>query len=238
MLELIDKGACAAGHPAPLLFVHGGWHAAWCWDDQFLNFFADNGFRAVAVSLRGHGGSTRSTSLNACSIADYVDDVAAAAAMLGTDPVLIGHSMGGFVVQQFLHTYRAPAAVLLASMPARAAQRAAVALRITRRHPGVSMRAYTVGSAADLVNTPRLAREHFFSVHTPEAVVEACAARLQAESGRAGGLFVRSHPKMVVTPLLVSARRMIRPSPEHEGPCNCTGSTDSRRSFFPTWDTT
>ena len=203
MLELIDRGACSASHPEPLLFVHGGWHGAWCWADNFLDFFADNGFRAVAVSLRGHGGSTLSTSLNACSIADYVDDVATAATLLGTDPVLIGHSMGGFVVQQFLHSQDAPAAVLMASMPARAVQRAAVGMRITRRHPVVSMRAYTVGSAADLVNTPRLAREHFFSADTPEPVVEACAARLQAESGRAGGFLVRSTPKRVNTPLLV-----------------------------------
>jgi len=53
MLELIDKGSCSDAHPTPLLFVHGAWHAAWCWDENLLDFFADKGFRAVAVSLRG-----------------------------------------------------------------------------------------------------------------------------------------------------------------------------------------
>jgi len=57
MLEVIDKGRCSDEHPAPLLFVHGGNLAAWCWDEHFLDFFADKGFRAVAVSLRGHGAS-------------------------------------------------------------------------------------------------------------------------------------------------------------------------------------
>ena len=28
MLELIDKGRCTDEHSAPLLFVHGGYHAA------------------------------------------------------------------------------------------------------------------------------------------------------------------------------------------------------------------
>ena len=42
MLEVIDKGACSESHPAPLLFVHGAWHAAWCWDENFLGFFADH----------------------------------------------------------------------------------------------------------------------------------------------------------------------------------------------------
>jgi pimeloyl-ACP methyl ester carboxylesterase len=55
MLEVIGKGSASESHPVPLLFVQGGYHAAWCWDENFLDYFADKGFRAVAVSLRGHG---------------------------------------------------------------------------------------------------------------------------------------------------------------------------------------
>ena len=58
MLEVIDKGSCSQAHTVPLLFVHGGWHGAWCWDDHFLEFFAGAGYRAVALSLRGHGNSS------------------------------------------------------------------------------------------------------------------------------------------------------------------------------------
>ena len=47
MLEVIDKGAVSEAHPAPLLFVHGAWHAAWCWDEYFLSYFADKGLRAA-----------------------------------------------------------------------------------------------------------------------------------------------------------------------------------------------
>jgi pimeloyl-ACP methyl ester carboxylesterase len=57
MLEVIDKGSATAAHPVPLLFVHGSWHAAWCWDEKFLGFFADRDYRAVALSLRNHGNS-------------------------------------------------------------------------------------------------------------------------------------------------------------------------------------
>ncbi len=117
MLDVIDKGHCTAAHPVPLLFVHGGWHAAWCWEDHFLDFFAENGFRAVAVSLRAHGKSATSQRLRTCSIADYVDDVRTAAAGLDIQPVIVGHSMGGFVVQKFLETHHAPACVLMASAP-------------------------------------------------------------------------------------------------------------------------
>ena len=71
MIELIDKGSPSDTHPTPLLFVHGGWHAAWCWDEHFLEFFAAAGYRAIALSLRGHGGSPTTKPLSNCSIADY-----------------------------------------------------------------------------------------------------------------------------------------------------------------------
>ena len=34
MLEIIDKGLTTRAHETPLLFVHGGHHAAWCWNER------------------------------------------------------------------------------------------------------------------------------------------------------------------------------------------------------------
>ena len=41
---------------SPIFFVHEAWHAAWCWEN-FLPYFANRGYAAYAVSLRGHGTS-------------------------------------------------------------------------------------------------------------------------------------------------------------------------------------
>jgi pimeloyl-ACP methyl ester carboxylesterase len=203
MLEVIDKGQSSTAHPAALLFVHGGYHAAWCWDEHFLDYFADHGFRVLAVSLRGHGGSTRSKPLGSCSISDYIEDVRSAAARLDSEPVLIGHSMGGFVVQKYLETYRAPATVLMASMPPQGVLR--VTLGTMRRHPWIFLRANTFGNPAELMNTPERAREFLFSAHTPNPIVESCAARLEPESRRAGldQMFRLPKPRLVISPLLV-----------------------------------
>ncbi len=86
VLEMIDKGSATESHPVPLLFVHGATAAAWYWEENFLDFFADNGYRAVALNLRGHGGSPASKPLNKCTIADYVDDVRSVAATLPATP--------------------------------------------------------------------------------------------------------------------------------------------------------
>jgi pimeloyl-ACP methyl ester carboxylesterase len=205
MLELIDKGRCTDEHPAPLLFVHGGYHAAWCWDEHFLDFFADKGFRAGAVSLRGHGASTLSKPLNSCSIADYVDDVRAVADKPGSEPVLIGHSIGCFVVQKYLEKHNAPAAVLMAPTTPQGVRRST--MRMFRRHTWIFMRATTFGKSADLVNTPALAREFLFCAHTPEPIVNSCAARMEPESARAGldqlTMVRLPDARLVAAPLLV-----------------------------------
>jgi pimeloyl-ACP methyl ester carboxylesterase len=204
MLELIDKGRCTPAHPVALLFVHGGWHGAWCWADHFLDFFADNGFRAAAVSLRAHGQSTTSQRLSTCSIIDYVDDMKSAADELGGGPVVIGHSMGGFVVQKYLETRDAPAGVLLASAPPQGTVRASV--RMLGRHPWSVVKANSFGSTLDVVRTPRLARSHLFCARTPEPIVAACIARLQPESARAMLDMMRRElprPESVQTPMLV-----------------------------------
>jgi pimeloyl-ACP methyl ester carboxylesterase len=203
-LEVIDKGCVSESHPVPLLFVHGAWHAAWCWDEHFLTFFANKGYRALAVSLRGHGGSPTVKKLRDCSVADYVEDISSVADTLPTSPVVIGHSMGGFFVQKYLESHDAPAGVLLASIPPQG--NLGSSLRWIRRHPWHCTKMLFTGASLPYVNTPRLARERFFSAQTPESQVVRYAERLQEESVRVGidCLVLRlPRPRRVTTPLLV-----------------------------------
>lgn len=37
----------------PLVFVHGSFHAAWCWAEHWLPFFSQNGYDCYALSLLG-----------------------------------------------------------------------------------------------------------------------------------------------------------------------------------------
>jgi Alpha/beta hydrolase family len=101
MLEVVDRGSSSESHPVPLLFVHGGEHAAWCWDEHFLDYFAAKGYRALALSLRGHGMSSNSKPPRACSIADYVQDVCSIADHLspnrGDNRTLAGRLRGAEV---------------------------------------------------------------------------------------------------------------------------------------------
>lgn len=182
-LELISKGVGAAKYRVPVLFVHGAWHGAWCWDEGFLDYFAEQGFEAHALSLRGHGTSEGREGLRWFSIDDYAQDVAQIAVRLSSPPILVGHSMGGFVVQKYLETREAPAAVLMASVPPRGVF--STLMRLTARHPLVILRANATLSLRPIVETPALVREAFFSKTMSDEEVQRHFERMQDESYRA-----------------------------------------------------
>jgi pimeloyl-ACP methyl ester carboxylesterase len=97
--------------------------------------------------------------------------------------VIVGHSMGGFVVQKYLESHDAPAGVLVASFPPRGTGGAS--LRMMKRHPWLSVKAAVTGKQLSGLNTPTLAREAFFRAHTPEPQVIRVAAGRQEESSKA-----------------------------------------------------
>jgi pimeloyl-ACP methyl ester carboxylesterase len=77
-----------------LVFVHGGGaHAHW-WTHVAAAFAGD--FRVLALDLSGHGDSDHRP---AYTLAQWTDEVMAVAGSGGIDgpPVIVGHSMGGFV---------------------------------------------------------------------------------------------------------------------------------------------
>ena len=117
-LELITRNPDGEAKATPLLFVHGKWHGAWCWDEHFLPYFAAHGYDCTALSLRGHAGSEGQDGLRWHSISDYVSDVEQVAGQFDTPPIIIGHSMGGYITQKYLETHpEIPAAVLLTAIP-------------------------------------------------------------------------------------------------------------------------
>jgi pimeloyl-ACP methyl ester carboxylesterase len=203
MLEVIEKGSATESHPVPVLFVHGACSTAGVWDQHFLHFFADKGYRAVALSLRGHGASSLIGPLKSCSLADYVDDVQAVVGKLGSAPVLIGHSMGCWVVLNYLVMHGAPAGILMAPGTPQGLGR--WAFRIFRRHPWLMLRANTFGNTVDLFSTMTLAREFGFSTQTPDSTVSSCAAGLEPESARAVRETVNRLPdaRHIEAPMLV-----------------------------------
>ena len=99
-----------------IVFVHGMCHGAWCWEAYFIPFFQQLGYSCVTFDLPGHGeqGSTKSIHF---SIDDYVQALAEIVDKLEQDPIIVGHSMGGMILQKYMAKGRCKRAILMSSVP-------------------------------------------------------------------------------------------------------------------------
>lgn len=112
-MEYVDKGP--KGAPA-VIFIHG-YPDSWRSYEQVLELWPDD-MRAVAMSLRGFGGSSKPA--DGYSLKGQAADVLALMDHLDIgSAVIVGHSMGSLIASTFSSSYpdRTRAAVLIATMP-------------------------------------------------------------------------------------------------------------------------
>lgn len=187
----------------PLLFVHGAFAGGWMWTETFMPWFAEAGYACHAVSLRGHGGSAGREHIDWHSIADYVDDVRRVVESLPEAPVLIGHSMGGFVVQKYLERHQAPGAALVCSVPPQGL--VASQFHLLMQKPQLFLELNRI-MGGDYTDTATL-REALFAGDVDEAMLTAWIGKMQTESHRAiwdmsmfnlPNLFAMHRPPMLI----------------------------------------
>ena len=187
----------------PLLLIHGACLGAWCWTDNFLPYFANAGYLALVLNLRGHGNSVSDKPLNKLSIDDYVEDVASVAGRLDKPPIVIGHSMGGLVAQRFAARHETVAVILMGPSPLAGMQ--SQSKRLLRKYPwqffiaSIRRNIYYIYPDNDSV------RDIMFSPNTPEETVTRCRERLQKESWLVSQEMTppQKRPYFIKSPILV-----------------------------------
>lgn len=95
--------------PRPILFLHGAFGGADVWRRFVAPWFAARGHRVLVPALPGGKAPAQAR------LRDYVRAARSAADDLGGAPLVIGHSLGGFVAQHLATERRLPGLVLLAS---------------------------------------------------------------------------------------------------------------------------
>ncbi len=167
-----------------VLFVHGAYCGAWIWAETFLPYFCAQGWSSHAVSLRGHGGSQGV--LNWATLADYVDDVEAAVDHIGAPVILVGHSMGGLIVQHYLgragKAANVKAAVLLSSVPPSGLTSSAMHMSLIA--PDLLFQLGVLQTLGPAAVSPHVIQRAFLSPETPIDAVRGLLPRLQQESPR------------------------------------------------------
>jgi 3-oxoadipate enol-lactonase len=100
----------------PLVFLHGIGGAARGWRDQLIAF--SDRYRAIAWDMPGYGGSAILPDVSIATLGDALSDFLRQVNI--TRPILVGHSIGGMIVQQWLtkDAGTATAVVLAQTSPA------------------------------------------------------------------------------------------------------------------------
>lgn len=103
--------------PGPVvLFVHGGFHGAWSWA-PYMRLFAAHKISTASIDLRGHGGLPQDSGFLQDGVDALSEDVCEAAAALGGDVVLAGHSLGALVAMAAAREMCPRALAMLAPAP-------------------------------------------------------------------------------------------------------------------------
>lgn len=180
-IEVISRRpASGFSDKVPILCVPGGFQGAWCWDEYFLPYFAEAGFEEHALSLRGHGASDGHQNINQWRLDDYVEDLATVISKMPAQPVLIGHSVGGAVVQKYIEKHSAPAAILLASSPVTHVM--STTLRMAMKHPASYIRLLFTHN---MQHALKMLEASFFSSDMPDEKARGYLNRMEKESYRA-----------------------------------------------------
>jgi len=163
------KQPAVRAHQTPILLQHGAWHGAWCWQ-LWMDYFASLGYEVHSFSLPAHGKSSCNKGhINSYTFADYVETLASQIEAISPKPVVVGHSLGGAILQKYLENHQLPGAVLLASVPSTGTFR--MGERISRRHPIPMLAAALKLSFYELVRTPKLAQALFLDPKTEVDIV-------------------------------------------------------------------
>jgi non-heme chloroperoxidase len=178
-LEVIHEPARKVRQAPALVFVHGAFAGAWCWLPM-MKTCAAAGFECWAVSVRGHGESPDPQRLNSYCIDDYVDDLARVVAGLPQPPLLIGHSMGGFIAQRYLARGPVAGLALLASVPPYGLAGSACYLAALNPHLLWLLNCFQFGAARDF-NLADV-RDLLFSADMPDEALQRFVAQAQPES--------------------------------------------------------
>jgi pimeloyl-ACP methyl ester carboxylesterase len=167
-----------------LVLIHGACMGAWCWDDNFLPWFAEAGYDVYAISLRNHAGSEKKGGLRFKSVKEYVEDLRQVIDSIPGPVFLIGHSMGGFTIQHYLTQPdpKVQKAVLLCSSPPQGNM--GIIPRLLKDLTIPFLKANLQLSWKPVFKEKANARKVMFSEEYPEIKLDKVMAQMQEESFR------------------------------------------------------
>ena len=191
-----------------ILFVHGAWHNSWYWNVNFLPYFYNNGYSCYALDLQAHGKSKSKGNwrLRFVSLSSYVNNVQKVVESLPEESVVVvGHSMGGMVVQKYLQKNPEKVSLAILMSPGTARGVWSLSFNVMFHHPLVFLKMMAFLTLYPAVKNFKLFKYYLFFSENDEEKLKEYHKLVQNESFRAyiDMLLMRVNYKKIHTKVLI-----------------------------------
>jgi len=209
--EIIKSGSLSLEHcynaegtnGTGLLFVHSAGHGSWMWKN-FLPYFARLNYDSWAINLRGHHLSDPVNDWAEVGMKEYLEDIDQAVKKIGSNSVLIGHSMSGLLILKYAeHKTLKGLIVSQSGPPAAMLQKRGIELKGPGPKPGQGQPA---GTARPPMKDRDAVKAMLFDLgNVTEDAVSLVVENMGEESVRAGAEIMRMEvdPGAVTAPVFV-----------------------------------
>jgi pimeloyl-ACP methyl ester carboxylesterase len=209
--EVVRTGVIALEHYVParctsdvkILFVHSSGHGSWMWK-HFLSFFAENGYDAWALNLRGHHLSDPVKDWEKVGVSEYLADIEEALKSIGGQVVLVGHSMSGLLIVKYAESRQVAGLIVSQSgIPKTMMKKRGITFEGPA--PGKGKRAIEDGAIMPLKDREQVKSLLFDEDNVTEETVNFVTQMLGKESARVGMEIMNMDlkPEKISAPLFV-----------------------------------
>ena len=209
--EIVRTGIIALEHYVPaqctsdvrILFVHSSGHGSWMWK-HFLSFFAERGYDAWALNLRGHHLSDPVEDWENVGVSEYLADIGEGLKRVGGKVVLVGHSMSGLLILKYAESHQVAGLIVSQSgIPKAMMKRRGIILEGPA--PGKGKRTVEAGAILPLQDRERLKALLFDKDNVTEETVDFVTTMMGKESAKVGMeiMNMELNPEKISAPLFV-----------------------------------
>jgi len=209
--DVVKVGNIALEHYLPdqeikdkrLLFVHSSGHGSWMWKN-FLSYFAERGYDAWAVNLRGHHLSDSIEDWGKVGVSEYLEDIGKAVKKVGGNVVLVGHSMSGLLILKYAESHQVAGLIVSQTgLPRPMMQKRGMEVKVPI--PGKGQREIKAGAIMPMKDKEVVKRMLFDKDNVDEKSVDLVLKMIGEESVRIGGEIMQMElaPEEIRSPVYV-----------------------------------
>ncbi len=209
--NVVKVGSVALEHYLPdgqikdkkLLFVHSSGHGSWMWKN-FLSYFAEQGYDAWALNLRGHHLSGPVEDWGNVGVSEYLEDIDHGVKTAGGNVVLVGHSMSGLLILKYAESHQVAGLIVSQSGPPKSMMQKR-GIELKGGMPGKGQRKVTEKAILPMKDREKVKAILFDKGNVDEESIDLVLEMIGEESVRATGEIMQMElaPENIASPVFI-----------------------------------